>query len=164
MPPPSPAGRRVETPTSRSGTPGSKSSGGLTNKKKSPHLRKTKQIMVEDGPKDKIIEGPGGYQQPAEQRNFVEAIQSFGRQYHCAQQDRAQHDQRTFRWTKITGVGVWIYTILTLCIVGVSIYSAKIASDTEIRSLRAYVLIDSSIFSITQEGMPNVNITIKNFV
>jgi hypothetical protein len=98
----------------------------------------------------------GGGDKPAtEQHDLVNAIQSLELQYRSAQQDRAEHDQKTLRWTRIAGFGVWFYSFLTLVIVGAAIYSAiqaqisagatrsaaNTSADSEIRQLRAYLYV-----------------------
>jgi hypothetical protein len=42
-------------------------------------------------------------------------------------------------------------------------WQAYIANDTEVRSLRGYVLIDSTEFKITPDGNAEVTVTTKNF-
>lgn len=111
--------------------------------------------MADNGPEGKNDDANGGNDPPAEQHSFVEAIQSFKREYRCAQQGRANHEQKTLFWTRVAGFGVWFYSIITAVIMGAGIYSAiqaknsadaaiaaaKISSDTEIRQLRAYLYV-----------------------
>jgi hypothetical protein len=53
------------------------------------------------------------------------AIQSFEKKYETAQSGRAGHERKVLRWTQIAGIGVAVYTFVTVVIMGASIYSAK---------------------------------------
>ena len=107
-----------------------------------------------DDPKS---ENGGGDKLPAEHHEVAEAIETLRENYERTQQTRADHDAKTLFWARIAGIGVSIYTALTLIIVGASIYSAQqakisadaarlsaaTAQDTEKQQLRAYVGVNS---------------------
>jgi hypothetical protein len=118
-------------------------------------LGKAEWVMAEDGLKRDNENGNGGGEPSAEHHEIALAIESFRKNYEAAQSNRANHDKKTLFWARVAGIGVSIYTVLTLAIVGASIYSAKqakisadaaratarIASDTEVRQLRAYLYV-----------------------
>lgn len=72
----------------------------------------------------------------AEHHEIALAIETLRAKYESAQQNRTDHDAKTLYWARIAGIGVSIYTLLTLAIV-------TTARDTETRQLRAYVGVNS---------------------
>lgn len=120
--------------------------------------------MAEDGPKGENKDGSGGYKPPAEQHKLVEAIQSFERQYRCADKNRANHDQKTLLWARVAGFGVWFYSVLTLVIMGAAVYSAiqarnqvDIATQDFRMDQRPYILIEdikgqTKVFTIGEKA------------
>jgi hypothetical protein len=108
---------------------------------------------------------------------IASAIDGLRKCYESGQGDRADHDRKTLFWGRLTGVGVAVYTLLTLVIAGAAIYSsaqskitadatvsaAETAIDNEQRSLRAYVMVESSVIGINSDGKPDINITTRNF-
>ena len=111
--------------------------------------------MADSDPKTE--NGSGGDKPAAEHREIAVAIETLRENYQSTQRNRADHDAKTLLWARVAGIGVSIYTLLTLVIVAASIYSAtqaKIsadaarlsaatAQDTEKRQLRAYVGVNS---------------------
>ena len=53
--------------------------------------------------------------------------------------------------------------VVSVCALGATAYQAYTTSDNEIRSLRAYVLVDNSVIVVTKDRIADVMITIKNF-
>ena len=95
---------------------------------------------------------------PASERHEIALqIEALRENYDSNQQNRAAHDSKTLFWARVAGIGVALYTLLTLAIVAASIYSArqaKISADAarlsaataqhaEKQQLRAYVGINS---------------------
>jgi len=111
--------------------------------------------MADSDPKTE--NGSGGDKPAAEHREIAVAIETLRENYQSTQRNRADHDAKTLLWARVAGIGVSIYTLLTLVIVAASTYSAtqaKIsadaarlsaatAQDTEKRQLRAYVGVNS---------------------
>jgi hypothetical protein len=105
----------------------------------------------------------------AEHREIARAIETLSGNYESAQQSRADHDAKTLFWARVAGVGVSIYTLLTLAIVAASIYSAlqaKIgadaarlsaatAQDAEKQQLRAYVGVNSEPIALRCDACDN---------
>jgi hypothetical protein len=82
-------------------------------------------------------------QEPLQQGNVVRALKDFQREYRTAESDRTQHDNKTFIWTRRAGIGVLIYTGLTVLITVASIASAVITRQTLYASQRPWVTPES---------------------
>jgi hypothetical protein len=67
------------------------------------------------------------------------AIDAFRKQYETAQSDRTKHDRKTLFWSRITGVGVGIYTLLTIAIACASIYAVKLTRENFIADQRPII-------------------------
>jgi hypothetical protein len=103
-----------------------------------------------------------GSDQPAlEQHDIAFAVHSLSKKYESAQSDRAKHDKKSLFWTKVAGIGVGIYTVLTVFILAASIYSARTARDTEIQQLRAYVWISNGVSIAVDEQ--KIEFPVDNF-
>jgi hypothetical protein len=63
----------------------------------------------------------------AKYKPIVEAIDIFSKKYEVAQGDRTKHDGKTLFWAQWTGIGVAVYTVLTLLIAIVAICGTHIA-------------------------------------
>jgi hypothetical protein len=73
--------------------------------------------------------GQGGDTPPAEQHDIAFAIDALAKKYEAAQSKQAQHDGKVLFWSRLAGIGVGIYTILTAIIVVASQRSADTARD-----------------------------------
>lgn len=122
--------------------------------------------MAQDNPQNSNDSG-GGNQPAAEQGQVAFALNALKKEYEAAQTDRKEHERKVFRWTRIAGIGVGIYTTLTAIIMAATVYAAmqskisanaarqsvKISSDTETRQLRAYAYIAPTLPNL-QLGKP----------
>jgi hypothetical protein len=128
--------------------------------------------MADDDPKRDDENGRSGGGPTDKHHEVALAVDALRKDYDSAQGDRAKHDKKTLFWSRITGVGVATYTVLTVAIVVASIYSAyqakisavaaqnsvKSANDTETRQLRAYVLFDNGEVILPDQ----IKVRIKN--
>jgi hypothetical protein len=114
----------------------------------------------------------------ADYHRITLAVEGLCENYEAARSDRTKHDGKTLFWGRIAGIGIGIYTLLTVGIVCASIYLAQqarlgteaarhsvaIAEDTERRLLRAYVLVeDSKLNKFGGTEAPEADVIIKNF-
>jgi hypothetical protein len=119
------------------------------------------------GYNDQPDESDGGGKPAGPNHEIVAAINALGKKYEAAQKGRPEHDRQTLKWAKRAGIGVGIYTLLTLGIAVVALCQLQTSRDSEQRQLRAYVgvvhpngpLIDHA----TPPGIPLVVFDIKNF-
>ena len=118
----------------------------------------------------------------AEERQIAGAINSLHRDYNAAQKNRAQEDSEHLKWSRRTAITAVIYTVVTACVLGASVFSIiqawkaidaasraadaatrqeGIAEDTEIRQLRPYlhVIPGDSEWSFKPDG--TVQVTAK---
>src|SRR5271155_5526054 len=85
---------------------------------------KTAEGAAENGEQEvadnnqKNSDSGGGNKPAAEQDKTALAIEALRKNYEAAQRDHAKHDGKTLFWARVTGIGVGIYTLLTLVIVG----------------------------------------------
>jgi hypothetical protein len=104
-----------------------------------------------------------GNQQPPGQANgdgapaspsqdIVAAIRAFSEKYEDSQKGRPEHDSETLKWTKRTGLGVGIYTLITLGIGAIGFCALLTAQDTERRQLRAYIIATKAEFERNDKG------------
>lgn len=120
----------------------------------------------------------------SEDRNIARAINSLDRDYNAAQHQRSESDKRHLEWTRRSSLSAIAYTIFTVCLLGVSLYSAfqardaiyaanraaaaansqaNTSEDTEKRQLRAYVgVIPGSLDNFGQVGQ-TLNFIRKNY-
>lgn len=91
---------------------------------------------------------PDGGSKPADPKHEIAAaIDAFTKRYEAAQQGRPEHDSETLRWTKRAAFGVGIYTVITLGIAIIALCQLHTSRDTEIRQLRAYLIVtDFGVF------------------
>jgi hypothetical protein len=75
--------------------------------------------------------------------------------------DRAKHERKVLFWTKVAGIGVVVYTLVTAFILAASVYSAWTARDTEIQQLRAYVAISNGASVLVDEQ--KIEFPVDNF-
>jgi hypothetical protein len=102
--------------------------------------------MIRDD--QQIPEKSGGSTEPVTlSLDIVAAINAVGERYEAVQQGRTEHDRQTLKWTKRAGIGVAVYTALTLAIVVLAYCTFRTAQDqvavsrdTERRQLRAYII------------------------
>jgi hypothetical protein len=102
------------------------------------------------GNPEKSDKATGDRNSVAPNQEIVAAINSLGEKYEASQKDRPEHDKETLKWAKRAGIGVGIYTLLTLGIVLIGYCALRtaqdqviISRDTEQRDLRAYVFLDT---------------------
>lgn len=81
----------------------------------------------------------GGGNPAAPKHDIAAAINALGEKYEASQKDRPEHDRQTLLWAKRAGIGVGIYTLITLGIAIIALCQLQTARDTEMRQLRAYV-------------------------
>lgn len=67
---------------------------------------------------------------PDHSRQIAVAVEALTHAYNNSQNERSCHDQKTLRWARWTGIGVGIYTVLTLFIAGASICAALLAQQS----------------------------------
>jgi hypothetical protein len=117
-------------------------------------LGKAEWVVADNNSPGEDNNASGGDKAAAEHDHIALAIDTLRKDYEGIQSDRSKHDEKTLFWARIAGVGVSIYTLLTLAIVGAAIYSAnqakvsadasvsqaKTADDTERRSCGRYRL------------------------
>jgi hypothetical protein len=109
--------------------------------------------MTQDNP-HKSNEGSDGDNQPAANKNEIAlAIDSLKEEYAAAQTSSNQHEQKILRWTRAAGIGVSIYTLITVCLAVIAYSALRTAEDTEQRQLRAYAYVAPEP-PLLQEGKP----------
>jgi hypothetical protein len=126
---------------------------------------------MSQGDQESPDDANGGDNPSAQNHKIVAAINAIGEKYETAQRDRAEHDNQTLKWAKRAGIGVGIYTLLTLALAVLAYCAFRtaqeqvgISRDTEIRQLRAYVgVLDHKIQDVALNSAPRVQISIKNF-
>jgi hypothetical protein len=87
--------------------------------------------MSNNKPEDENSAGDGGDKPAAEQHHIAFAIDALKTKYESAQAERGKHEKKSIFWARIAGIGVSIYTVLTVFIMTASIYSAKQSTITE---------------------------------
>jgi hypothetical protein len=92
--------------------------------------------------KEQQPDKPGGGGTPAApEHNIVTAINSLAEQYKASQEDRAKQDQETLDWTRRAGIGVGIYTLLTLGLTIISLCQLRTSRDNMFNEQRAWVIL-----------------------
>ena len=81
--------------------------------------------MANDNPNGPNGDSNGCDEPGTECHEIALATETFRKSYETSESNRAQHDSKTLFWARVTGIGVGIYTFLTLAIVCAAIYSAK---------------------------------------
>jgi hypothetical protein len=134
--------------------------------------------MADDNRGGSNATGGSSDNQAADYHRITLAVEALCENYEAARSDRAKHDGKTLFWGRIAGIGIGLYTLLTVGIVCASIYlaqqaklgteaalhSAAIAEASERRQLRAYVFIeDSELRKFGSTEAPEGDVIIKNY-
>lgn len=106
--------------------------------------------------------------QPSNDQDIVEAINSVKSAYECGEKDRTRHDDKVLQWTKImTGVVV-TYTVLTGFITCSSINSAKQAAISADAARRAATIANETLHLSERAyvvfGTPHIDTTKKDIL
>lgn len=80
--------------------------------------------MTQDRPSGSEGDGNSGDKPAAERHNAAFAIDAFRKDYERAQNNRTQHDGKTLFWNRLAGIGIGVYTFLTVIIAAASILAA----------------------------------------
>ncbi|MGB7099795.1 MAG: hypothetical protein WBD95_13655 [Xanthobacteraceae bacterium] len=119
--------------------------------------------MAQDNPDGTNRDNNGGDEPAAEHHVIALAIKALNAKYEATQTERNQHDRKTLFWARTAGIGVSIYTLLTVGTVIAAICSAVIGRDTEQRQLRGYILPTQATIGITNANEVKATAIIKNF-
>jgi hypothetical protein len=116
--------------------------------------------MTQDNPNGS--NGDGGGKPPTDHHNVALAIEALRGNYKTAQCERANHDRKVLFWSRLTGIFVIGYTLLTVGVVCASIYSAWQAgksADAASESLRItrenFIADQRPIIWLTDVGKPH---------
>jgi hypothetical protein len=97
--------------------------------------------MSNDIPESNETGSASGGPPSSKYEELLLAVNALNATHESAESGRADHDRKILRWTRITGIGVAIYTALTAVIVIASIYSAKQSKDQLILTFPPKVLV-----------------------
>src|SRR5262249_16014770 len=76
----------------------------------------------------------------------VAAIGAYRKECEWSQRGGTEQDEQTLGWVKRAGIGVGVYTLLTLAAVILTYCAPRTSLDTEQRQLRAYVLVENPTY------------------
>jgi hypothetical protein len=80
--------------------------------------------MSQNNPDSSDGDGGGGDKPPSGYHEVARAIKSLNAYHEAAQNDRAEHDRKVLFWNRLAGIGVAVYTFLTVVIAGAGIWAA----------------------------------------
>jgi hypothetical protein len=118
--------------------------------------------MSEDKPNDTGA-GEGKNKPSADGQTIARAIDALRTDYEIGECQRKEHDRKVLRWSRIAGIGVAFYTILTVVIAGAGIWAAvysgqQAAATREANSegQRAFVTFDGLRIDQQNLGTPGL--------
>jgi hypothetical protein len=104
-------------------------------------------VSLDDGREEE--KHAAGADQPAKRQQAISALsadfQRFVQAYKTYREEHDANEREKYVWEKRTARGVWLYTLLTVGIVAISLCQLRTSRDTEERQLRAYVSVNDVI-------------------
>jgi hypothetical protein len=112
-------------------------------------------------------DGQRGQDQASEHHSFVHAIQTLDEHYESAQRERAQHENAVLGWQRRTGIGVGIYTLLTIpiaiagvCAAIAAQRSANLVHDNFLIDRRPYIWLTNDLGTPQSIRVANGNVQV----
>jgi hypothetical protein len=91
-------------------------------------------------------------------QQIVAAFNRFYKQHRRERQEDTTRENNKGRRELYTLIGIWVYTVITAGIAGISLYQAHIFKETEQRQLRAYVATSPLLITCCDEADPRKDI------